>query len=193
MERCFLAHAKFYIDRCGFQDEPQEERRLCVFQYSVKTGCVYAYIQIGTDYIAAGGDEAYTWNVVRSESDDLIFKHAGASGAKIFDGVKVESVAFDAPSGIKVPDDSKVYNLERPTSATWKAKDGTTGSIKFQYLVDASGRQGIVSTKYYKNRKYNQGLKNVASWGYWEGTGRYAKGTYRDNQPYFEALTGMST
>ncbi|MCJ1434801.1 hypothetical protein MMC27_004171 [Xylographa pallens] len=145
-----------------------------------------------TDYISAGGPEAYSWNVIRSESDDLMFKHAGKSGAKIFDGVKVDAIEFNESSGIEVPEDSKVANIGRPVSATWKRKDGTTGSVKFDYLVDASGRQGLVSTKYMKNRKYNQGLKNVASWGYWTGTDQYAMGTKRQNQPYFEALTDAS-
>ena len=90
-----------------------------------------------------------------------------------------------------MPEDSKVAALGRPISATWKRKDGTTGSIKFDYLVDGSGRAGIVSTKYMKNRKFNQGLKNVASWGYWKATGQYAEGTKRQNEPFFEALTGI--
>ncbi|KIN07016.1 hypothetical protein OIDMADRAFT_36690 [Oidiodendron maius Zn] len=144
-----------------------------------------------TDYLAAGGPQAYTWNVVRSESDDLMFRHAGKSGAKIFDGVKVTDLDF-VPSGIDVPENSKVADPGRPVSATWSRKDGSSGKIKFQYLVDASGRVGLVSTKYLKNRKYNQGLKNVASWGYWKGTGQYAMGTKRQNQPYFEALTDAS-
>ncbi|KAI4155711.1 MAG: hypothetical protein LQ340_000800 [Diploschistes diacapsis] len=145
-----------------------------------------------TDYIAAGGPEAYTWNVVRSESDELIFRHAGDCGAKIFDGVKVEGIEFSESSGIQVPEDAKVADIGRPVSASWKRKDGTTGSIRFEYLVDASGRVGLVSTKYMKNRKYNQGLKNVASWGYWSGTSQYAMDTTRQNQPFFEALTDAS-
>ena len=147
----------------------------------------------GTDYVAAGGPEAYTWNVVRSESDELMFRHAAKCGAQIFDGIMVESIEFSGSSGIHVPEDSKVANLHRPVSATWKRKaDGTTGTIKFKYIVDASGRAGLVSTKYMKNRKFNQGLKNVAQWGYWKGAGQYAEGTRRENQPFFEALTGMS-
>lgn len=128
--------------------------------------------------------------MVRSESDELIFRHAGDCGAKIFDGVKVEGIEFSESSGIQVPEDAKVADIGRPVSASWKRKDGTTGSIRFEYLVDASGRVGLVSTKYMKNRKYNQGLKNVASWGYWSGTSQYAMDTTRQNQPFFEALTG---
>ncbi|MCJ1430339.1 hypothetical protein MMC29_008257 [Sticta canariensis] len=164
--------------------------------FNKKTGAAFKLNQNKregwTDFIATGGPEAYSWNVVRSESDDLMFRHAGKCGAKIFDGVKVESFDFNESSGIDVPGDSKVADIGRPVSATWKRKDGTTGSIKFDYLVDASGRVGLVSTKYLKNRSYNQGLKNGASWGYWSGTDQYAKGTKRQNQPFFEALTDTS-
>ena len=146
----------------------------------------------GTDFVKAGGPEAYTWNVVRSESDDLTFRHAGKCGAHIYDGVKIENVDFSGDAGFKVPEDVKVANIGRPVSASWKRKDGSTGSIKFDYVVDDSGRAGVLSTKYYKNRMYNLGLKNVAQWGYWSGNGVYAEGTARHNQPFFEALTGWS-
>ncbi|TVY85213.1 Flavine halogenase aclH, partial [Lachnellula suecica] len=147
-----------------------------------------------TDYIAAGGPEAYTWNVIRSESDELMFRHAGEQGAKIFDGVKVTGIDFvpSEKAEENAPVDPEVADPGRPVSASWSKKDGTTGSIKFKYIVDASGRAGIVSTKYLKNRKYNQGLKNVASWGYWRNSGKYGAGGPRDNQPYFEALTDAS-
>lgn len=48
-------------------------------------------------------------------------------------------------------------------------------------------------TRYLKNRKFNESLKNVAVWGYWRGTGMYGKDTSRENAPYFEALSGKST
>ena len=127
--------------------------------------------------------------MVRSEADDLTFRHAEKCGAKIFDGVKVESIEFKS-SDIHVPENCKVADLGRPVSATWKRKDGTTGSISFDYLVDGSGRAGVVSTKYMKNRKFNQGLKSVATWAYWKNSGQYGEGTNRQNAPFFEALTG---
>lgn len=83
--------------------------------------------------------------MIRSEADDLIFRHAGKCGAKIFDGVKVESIEFTKTSDMAVPEDAKVADIGRPVSATWKHKDGATGSVKFHYLVDASGRHGLVS------------------------------------------------
>lgn len=145
-----------------------------------------------TDFIGAGGPNAYSWNVIRSEADDLIFRHAGKSGAQIFDGVKVSNLEFAPHEGPSTAD-AKTLDPGRPVSATWTRKeDGATGTIKFDYLVDASGRQGIMSTKHLKNRHFNQGLKNVASWGYWKGAGRYGVGTPQEGVPYFEALSDGS-
>lgn len=121
-----------------------------------------------------------------------MFRHAGKSGAKIFDGVKVTGIEF-VPNDLRdVVKNSELPDPGRPVSATWSQKDGSTGVVKFKYLVDASGRAGMVSTKYMKNRKYNQGLKNVASWGYWEGASHYGVGSQREGSPYFEALGGIS-
>lgn len=137
-----------------------------------------------TDFVAAGG---YAYNVVRSEADHLIFKHAGKSGAQIFDQTKVDNIEFAPTDDIWEND---LPNPGRPVSASWSRKDGSSGVIKFDDLVDASGRAGIVATKFYKNRKYNQGLKNIASWGYFKNTGEYGVGTEKQGQPYFEALQG---
>jgi hypothetical protein len=125
--------------------------------------------------------------VIRSEGDELLFKHAGESGAKIFDQTKVDSIEFESDSESA---SSALPNPGRPVSATWKRKDGTSGKISFKYFIDASGRQGLLSTKYLKNRHYNQGLKNIANWAYWKGAGAYGKGTKREGSPYFEALKG---
>ncbi|KAH8585720.1 non-heme halogenase [Bisporella sp. PMI_857] len=141
-----------------------------------------------TDFIVAAGPDAYAWNVIRSESDHLIFKHAGKCGAKTFDGVKVTDIEFQPFSNSDAmmtnPDGAR---LGKPVSVSWLKKDGTTGNIKFDYLVDASGRAGIISTKYLKNRAFNHDLKNVASWGYFKGAIQYGVGTPQEGQPFFEA------
>jgi flavine halogenase len=95
---------------------------------------------------------------------------------------------------VKVFEETKAISLqfkgERPISAEWQSKSGTSGKIVFDYLIDASGREGIMSTKYLKNRVFTQGLKNLASWGYWTGGATYGIGTRREGAPVFEALTG---
>jgi len=146
---------------------------------------------IATNFVAAGGPQGYAYNVVRSECDELLFRHAGESGAHIFDGIKVNSFKF-IPSGLprSSDPDCEIPDPGRPESATWTSKDGKTGVIKFEYLVDASGRQGLVSTKYLKNRKMNAGeqLNSTASWGYWINGATYGVGTEQEGNPYFEAL-----
>lgn len=144
-----------------------------------------------TDFIAAGGPENYSWNVIRSEADNLMFQHAGKNGAHIFDGTKVGSLEFVA---LEEGNTSLNADLGKPVSATWSRKDGTIGVVKFDYLIDANGRAGVVSTKYLKNRKHNQGLKNVASWGYWTGAQPYTPKMAQDktNQPFFESLSDAS-
>lgn len=142
--------------------------------------------------MAAGGPDAYAWNVDRAEADNLMFQHAGKSGAKVFDGVKVTSIEFTPLDEQNGQTDSELPSPGRPVSASWARKDGTSGTTQFEYIIDASGRAGLVSTKYYKNRTYNQGLKNIASWGYWENAKIHAPGTQREGQPFFEALQGTN-
>jgi hypothetical protein len=84
-----------------------------------------------------------------------------------------------------------------------------SGTTTFTYLIDASGRAGILSTRYLKNRRYNESLKNIAVWGYWKGVLKYGgsdavskdmegvqgepySASGREGAPWFEALAGRS-
>ncbi|GKZ25840.1 hypothetical protein AbraIFM66951_002841 [Aspergillus brasiliensis] len=137
-----------------------------------------------TNFLAFGG---HAWNVVRSECDQILFEHARESGAQVFDGVKVSAIDFK-PIGCQEPHGNEI-NLGQPVSASWERKDKTaSGTIRFKYLVDASGRAGLISTKYMKNRRYNQGLKNIATWGYFEGAQTYGSGTPAEGGPFFPRL-----
>lgn len=125
--------------------------------------------------------------MVRSEADHILFKHAGESGAKVFDRTKVTAIEFE-PQHEDGDVKDTVTGTGRPVSASWSRKEsGVSGTIRFKYLVDASGRAGLVSTKYTKNRKYNQGLKSIAIWGYWESAGTHGPG---EGDPFFEAIQG---
>lgn len=105
------------------------------------------------DFSATLGAGGFPWNVVRSESDELMFRHAAKSGAKAFDGTKVDSVAFKQYPYRGFTDKARLANPGQPVSANWSRKDGSTGTITFDYIVDASGRNGLISTKYMKNRR----------------------------------------
>lgn len=121
-----------------------------------------------------------------------MYKHAGESGAQTFDGVKVTSINFDESNAyVKPESETSLPHIGRPVSASWHSKaTGASGTIKFNYLVDASGRNGLLSTKYLRNRSYSKALKNVANWTYFSGGGIYGTGTEREGVPFFEALRG---
>jgi flavine halogenase len=88
---------------------------------------------------------------------------------------------------------SLTFSGERPISAQWThGLSSESGTITFDYLVDASGRAGLMSTRYLKNRRFNASLKNVAMWAYWRNTDIYARGAAAEGAPYFEALSGTS-
>ncbi|KAJ7619465.1 hypothetical protein FB45DRAFT_159835 [Roridomyces roridus] len=122
----------------------------------------------------------HSWNVTRSEFDEILLRHSQECGAKVYEEHKVLSLSFAEGSDF------------RPTAATFSTPAGDVQSISFDYLVDASGRAGIMSTKYLKNRHMNESLKNIACWGYWTGADMYSPGTERENSPWFEALTDES-
>jgi flavin-dependent dehydrogenase len=117
-----------------------------------------------------------------------MFRHAGDCGAGIFDGTKVTSIKFE-------PENDPAMSFSSPgtpVSVSWSKKDGMTGSTRFKYLIDATGRAGLMSTRYLHNRQMNDSLKANASWGYWEGAETPRKGMKGENDPYFEALADGS-
>jgi flavin-dependent dehydrogenase len=102
------------------------------------------------------GTSRYSYQVIRSEFDHLLLRHAASSGVNVREGIKVTEILFDG---------------DRPTSVRWAATDDrtTTGEISFDFLVDASGRSGVMATRYLKNRRYQEAFKNIAVWSYWRG------------------------
>ena len=126
----------------------------------------------------------------------MLFRHAGKQGANVFDGVKVSEIRFepctDEAFASNDLEAAKLANPGSPVAATWSRKDGSSGNISFDYLVDASGRAGVMSTGYLKNRTPNKGLKNIANWTYWKNAEKYGTGSIREGSPFFEALNGGS-
>jgi len=116
----------------------------------------------------------------RSEFDHILLKHASSCGVQVFEKIKVTTIEFEKQDKPK----------SRPIAVTYTDLHGEEGHITFNYLIDASGRHGIMSTKYLKNRITNPNLKNTAIWGYWENFDRYKPGTERDDAVWIEALTG---
>ncbi len=101
----------------------------------------------------------YSFQVVRAEFDHLLLEHAKSQGVKVFEGTAIRSLSFDG---------------DRPRSARWEQVVGgsDSGEITFDYLIDASGRAGIMATRYLKNRHLHEAFQNVALWGYWQDADR---------------------
>ncbi|KAJ3572209.1 hypothetical protein NP233_g3234 [Leucocoprinus birnbaumii] len=161
------------------------EEKLRSHGFAVKRGAAVKFNQHKkegyTDFVQ-GDIRNASFNVVRSEFDNMLLRHAEESGAHVFEETKVTEIKFEETKGTE----------KRPTMALYTTKKGETGQIRFEYLVDASGRNGIMSTKYLKNRKMNQSLHNIACWAYWTGQKQYMPNTSRQNAPWFESLTDES-
>ncbi|KIK67905.1 hypothetical protein GYMLUDRAFT_92568 [Collybiopsis luxurians FD-317 M1] len=160
--------ARQKVKNCGFVRKPGAAIKLNQYKREGYTN----FIQFNLENSAL--------NLLRSEFDELLLKHAAESGARVFNGVAVNEIHFSET------------DKSLPVSASWSSKYGQSGTISFDWLVDASGRNGILSTKYLKTRVFNESFRNIATWGYWKGAGVYSPGTERENAPWFEALTDES-
>ncbi|MFI6603464.1 NAD(P)/FAD-dependent oxidoreductase [Nonomuraea sp. NPDC050536] len=94
-------------------------------------------------------DGVHRWasHVNRSEFDELLFKHAGESGAHTFEEMTIS--AFE--------------RLEDGCEVTFN--DGL--KVRCGYFVDASGRRNSIASK--KKRSFLSGYKNIAIWQHYTG------------------------
>ncbi|MGW4060030.1 NAD(P)/FAD-dependent oxidoreductase [Amycolatopsis sp. NPDC004747] len=100
------------------------------------------------------GPDVSSWQVDRSDFDDVLLAHAAEEGAEVAQGAKVKRILFDG---------------DRAVGAEWVDAGGTARTIEFDHLVDASGRAGILSGQTFKSREPHEVFRNVAIWGYWTG------------------------
>jgi len=98
--------------------------------------------------------EAWSWQVDRATFDDLLLRNAADQGAQVIEQATVKNILFDG---------------ERPTAAEWvKAGDDTVHTAEFDFLVDATGRDGLLA-KHFGMRRQHPAFRNVAIWSYWKG------------------------
>ncbi|KAF9022710.1 hypothetical protein BDP27DRAFT_1377262 [Rhodocollybia butyracea] len=151
------AAMRTYIRFIGLEDE------FVKHGFNLKQGALFQLVQgmelTGPTFQARIPDYE-TWNVVRSEMDNLMFRHAEKQGAIAFDETKVDSLEFENNGDPKTA---------RPIAANWTNKAGEKGRIAFDWLVDASGKAGVMSTQYLKNRVMREKVSGTfAVWSYWK-------------------------
>jgi flavin-dependent dehydrogenase len=95
------------------------------------------------------------WQVRRSELDELLFRNAARTGALAIEGAKVRQVSFD-DAGASVQ-----ATLEDGTKADWRAR----------FVVDASGRDTVLATKF-KAKKKNPDHNSTALFGHFRNARR---------------------
>jgi flavin-dependent dehydrogenase len=99
------------------------------------------------------GDSVRSWQVDRADFDHVLLDHAGSQGVAVTQGAQVRQVAFDG---------------DRAVGAQW-VHNGRRHSAEFDFIVDASGRAGVLSAQHFKNRQAHDVFRNVAIWGYYQG------------------------
>jgi flavin-dependent dehydrogenase len=108
------------------------------------------------------GKNTYSFQVDRADFDHHLLKHSRSQGVQVFEGIEVREICFDDES-------------QRPVAAVVedRVNGGGTTKISFDYLIDASGRAGVMTSRYLHNRHYHEAFKNVGVWAYWENARRF--------------------
>lgn len=109
------------------------------------------------DFASIPGGEEHAFQVVRSEFDQLLLENARKAGVAVREGVEVFQLDWEN---------------DRPVRAHWRSAVDAhepAGTVDFDWLIDASGRNGLIANHYLKNRRFNKGFQNVAVWAYWKG------------------------
>jgi flavin-dependent dehydrogenase len=97
-----------------------------------------------------------TWQVVRSEFDQMMLENAREHGVLAHEGARVLDVLFDGGRAVGV---------------TVSIGDGPVETVKARVVVDASGQSGLLQKKF-KLRVWDPVLNKSAIWTYWEGAYR---------------------
>ena len=98
-----------------------------------------------------------TWQVVRSEFDQMMLDNAREHGVDVHEGVRVHDVLFegDRAVGVRIKDDNGFRE------------------VRAQVVVDASGQNGLLMNRL-GLRYWDPILNKGAIWTYWEGAYRDA-------------------
>jgi flavin-dependent dehydrogenase len=108
-----------------------------------------------------------TWQVVRSEFDQMMLDNAREHGVDAHDGVHVVEVLFD---GDGEADGAERGQGNRAAGIAIK-QDGRRKEIRAKVVVDASGQAAMLMNRM-KLRIWDPVLNKGAIWTYWEGAYR---------------------
>jgi flavin-dependent dehydrogenase len=105
-----------------------------------------------------------TWQVVRSEFDQMMLDNAREHGVDVHEGVRVVDVILeDAPS--------TSLRARKATGVTIQEEGGKRRDVYARVVVDASGQAGLIQNRL-RLRVWDPVLNKGAIWTYWEGAYR---------------------
>lgn len=104
-------------------------------------------------------ESAQTWQVLRSEFDQMLWENSAAKGADCRDQTRVVEVTFEG---------------ERASGVLLEGPDGGARRVTARVVVDATGLNSLVS-KRLRLREAYPGLRNASVWTYYRG-GRRGEG-----------------
>ena len=107
-----------------------------------------------TDY--KPGEQSQTWQVRRSEFDQMMLDHAREHGVEVHQGVRVLEVLFEG---------------ERAVGVRLMDEDGTARDVMADVVVDASGQTSMIANRL-KLRRVDPDLRKGSVWTYYEGAWR---------------------
>ncbi|MBX6743919.1 MAG: tryptophan 7-halogenase [Acetobacteraceae bacterium] len=102
---------------------------------------------------AANRTYTHSYQVLRSEFDELLFRHAASRGAETHEGVEVTEVELDAARGSRV-----LARDEAGRTLAWRAR----------YVVDASGRDTFLASRM-GTKERNSRNNTAALYGHFRG------------------------
>lgn len=102
---------------------------------------------------AIGRSPPHAWQVWRQDFDKMLYEHAAACGADAREGHEVRQVEQRGP---------------RESLLEVHADDGRTYTIQARYVVDATGRDALLSSKK-KLRRKNREHQSAAIFGHFRG------------------------
>ena len=105
-----------------------------------------------------------TWQVVRSEFDQMLLENAREHGVKAHEGVRVMDVIFDPSSPLGAGD-------RRAVGVKIREADGSQREVRAKVVVDASGQNGLIANRL-QLRVWDPILNKGAIWSYFQGAYR---------------------
>ena len=126
-------------------------------EYPVKWGAEFTGPQGGfrrVDFTSQGGGrKEAAFQCERSQFDDVLLRNAAAAGARVLQEARVLGVITD---GGRIAGVRYVH-------------DGAEHEARARYVMDASGRAGVISHQHLRSRRSNEKLQMVAYYRHYTG------------------------